>query len=73
MYYDYCYATHVKSLFQKIAKNSNFNRNITFFVFTILFDKFTRYLIFELIFFSVVLSSELHKRHSYLTCFFYLI
>jgi len=39
------------STFQEIAKNSNFNKNKTFFVFfTILFDQLTRYLFFKNIF-----------------------
>ena len=38
--------THVKANFQKSAKNNHFNRNCTFFVFTILFDQFTRFFIF---------------------------
>jgi len=31
----------------KIARNSNFNRYLTFFVFTILFDQFSKYLFFK--------------------------
>ena len=40
--------THVKANFQKSAKNNHFNRNCTFFVFTILFDQFTRFLFYFL-------------------------
>jgi len=36
---------HVKGTFQKKCKNKN--RNYTFFVFTLLFDQFTRFLFFK--------------------------
>ena len=71
-YYDYCKVIHVKETFQKKCKNKN--RNYTFFVFTLLFDQFKRFLFFkniQLIKFSFIcLHSEFNKIFSAKKCLY---
>jgi hypothetical protein len=64
-----------KATFQKSAKNSNFNRKYTFFVFIIFFDQFTHSLFFKNLFrkltkFSLIFCIQNLKKFSAKKCLF---